>query len=84
MYSQENKLCRLLPTYSLVKGEHCCRVKISSFPKETDAERLSGELGDDCFQEGSLWYREKMPLGRREMEIVCTVGLVSLCWNSET
>lgn len=51
-----------------VKWKHCCRVKVSSFPKEADVEKLSGELGDDCFQEGSLLYREKMPRGRREIE----------------
>lgn len=75
-------MCRLLPTCRVVKGKCCCRVKISSFPKEADEERLSGVMRM-TFHEGSLWYSKKMPWGRREIEIVCTVDLVSLCWNSE-
>lgn len=47
-------------------------------------ERLSRELGGDSgFREGSIWYRERIPQGRREMGIVFSLGLVSLCLNSE-
>lgn len=54
-------MCRLLPTCGLVKGKHCCRVKISSFPKVTDAERLSGELGMTVFRREACGTERKCP-----------------------
>lgn len=57
---------RLLPTCRLVKGNHCSRVKISSFPKETDAERLSGELGITVFGREACGIERKCPWEREK------------------
>lgn len=76
MYSQGSKLCRLLPTCRLVKGKYCCRVKISSFPKEADEERLSGELGVTIFMRGACGIDRKCPEEGKKMKL-----LVLLVWS---
>lgn len=44
---------------ALVK--HCCRVKVSSFPKEADVEKLSGELGMTVFRREACCIERKCP-----------------------
>lgn len=54
-------MCRVLPTCRLVKGQCCCRVKISCFPKEADVEKLSGELGMTVFRRKACGIERKCP-----------------------
>lgn len=48
-------------TCRLVKWNHCCRVKVSSFPKEADVEKLSGELGMTVFRREACCIERKCP-----------------------